>query len=330
MCGIAGIIEFDSTNTPDEQTLQRMVDKIRHRGPDESSILRRGRVGLGISRLAIIDPEGSHQPIANEDESVFMVFNGEIYNYKALRLQLEEAGHRFATRGDGEAVVHGFEEWGTGVFERLRGMFAIAIWDDADQRLVLARDRLGIKPLYVHNDGSRLVFASEIKSILEAGVEARFRPEVLECYLAFRYVAAPDTVFEKITKVPPSTFLIVDGNGTSQQQFHRFLLCPKHDVSESDAMDRLMELLVKSVEYRLQSDVPLGIFLSGGLDSGFLVALARMHTGNRLDTFSIGFNRGGIYDETEAAAVVARRFSTNQHSLKMDHVDFITRLPWRR
>jgi asparagine synthase (glutamine-hydrolysing) len=328
VCGIAGIIEYNSSREPDDQTLQSMVDRIRHRGPDESSILRRGKVGLGISRLAIIDPEGSHQPIANEDDSVFMVFNGEIYNYKGLRRQLEEAGHRFATKGDGEAVVHGYEEWGTGVFERLRGMFAVAIWDDASQRLVLARDRLGIKPLYVYDDGSRLVFASEIKSILEAGVEARFRHEALECYLAFRYVAAPDTVFEKVSKIPPSTFLIVDENGKSLQRFHSFSLRPKHDVSESEAIDRLLELLVKSVEYRLQSDVPLGVFLSGGLDSGFLVALARMHTADRLDTFSIGFNRGGIYDETEAAAVVARRFSTNQHILMMDHVDFVTRLPW--
>ena len=195
MCGIAGIVEKGPSSKPDLQTLQRMVNSIRHRGPDESSVIRRGMAGLGISRLAIIDPEGSHQPISNEDDSVLMVFNGEIYNYKALRRQLEDTGHRFATKGDGEAVVHGYEEWGTGLFERLRGMFAIAIWDDAKQRLVLARDRLGIKPLYVCDQGDRFVFASEIKSMLEAGVEARFRREALECYLAFRYVAAPDTMF---------------------------------------------------------------------------------------------------------------------------------------
>jgi asparagine synthase (glutamine-hydrolysing) len=328
MCGIAGIVDFNPSKQPGQQTLERMVDAIRHRGPDERAVTRRGSAGLGIARLAIIDPEGSHQPIANEDNNVFMVFNGEIYNYKALRGQLEESGHRFATNGDGEAVVHGYEEWGTGVFERLRGMFAVAIWDDARQRLLLARDRLGIKPLYVSEKGSRLVFASEIKSMLEAGIEARFRHQALECYLAFRYVAAPDTVFDGIHKIPPGTFVILDEHGQSQQRFHHVSLRPKHDVSEPEAIDRLLQLLVASVEYRLQSDVPLGVFLSGGLDSGFLVALARMHTGGRLDTFSIGFNRGGIYDETQAAAIVARHFSTDQHSVMMDHVDFASRLPW--
>jgi asparagine synthase (glutamine-hydrolysing) len=304
-----------------------MVDKIRHRGPDENAVLHRGEIGLGISRLAIIDPGGSHQPISNEDESVFIVFNGEIYNYRQLRVQLEETGHRFATRGDGEAIVHGYEEWGHGVFERLRGMFAIAIWDERERRLLLARDRIGIKPLYLHNDGNRLVFASEVKSILEAGVEAVLRSETLDCHLAFRYLPAPDTIFKGIRKLPPGEILIIDEKGETPVRYHRFELRPKHDVTEHEAVERLLELLKKSVEYRMQSDAPLGVFLSGGLDSGFLVAVARNLVEGKLDTFTIGFNRGGIYNETEAAAVVARRFSTEQHNISMDHVDFVTMLP---
>jgi asparagine synthase (glutamine-hydrolysing) len=327
VCGIAGIFAFNPSGEFDEQVLRDMVERIRHRGPDDSAVLHRGRVGVGISRLAIIDPAGSQQPIFNEDGSVFMVFNGEIYNYKQLRSQLETAGHRFVTKGDGESVVHGYEEWGTGVFERLRGMFAVAIYDENRRHLLLARDRIGIKPLYLHNDGNRLVFASEIKAMLEAGVDARFRRGALDCYLAFRYVPAPDTIFDGVRKLPPGEFLVVDESGETRGCFHTVSLRPKHAVSESEASEHLFQLLNRSVEYRLQSDVPLGVFLSGGLDSGFLVALARTHTREDLDTFSIGFNRAGIFDETEAAGVVARRFSTIQHSIKMDHAEFVARLP---
>jgi len=327
VCGIAGIYASNPSGRFTDADLDRMVACIHHRGPDERATVNRGRVGLGIARLAIIDPTGSHQPIVNEDRTVHMVFNGEIYNYKGLRDELEQTGHRFATRGDGEAVVHAYEEWGERAFERLRGMFAIALWDESKRRLVLARDRMGIKPLYLHRDGNRIVFGSEVKSILAAGAPARLRKEAVDCYLAFRYVPAPDTIFEGIDKLPPGEVLVVDESGESRRAFYRPELSPKHDVSPEEAQSKLLELVTRSVEYRLQSDVPLGVFLSGGLDSGFLVALTRSLRSGPLDTFSIGFNRGGVYDETGAAGVVARAFDATRHDVHMDHADFITRLP---
>jgi asparagine synthase (glutamine-hydrolysing) len=327
MCGIAGIYQNDPAAAADGIALSVMVETMRHRGPDEQRHVLRGRVGLGISRLAVIDPAGSHQPISNENDTVLMVFNGEIYNYRELRTSLEASGHRFSTIGDGEVIVHGYEQWGTGVFERLRGMFGIAIWDQGNDRLVLARDRLGIKPLYISRDGSRLMFASEVKALVAAGLPVRFRPETLDCYLAFRYVPAPDTVFEGVQKLRAGHFLVVDRGGERIERFHTLRLRPKSRISEEEAASQLFDLLQRSVRYRLQSDVPVGAFLSGGLDSGFLVALARELSPGRLDTFTIGFNRGGIYDETAAAAVVSRRFSTEQHSVLMNHIDFIARLP---
>jgi asparagine synthase (glutamine-hydrolysing) len=206
-------------------------------------------------------------------------------------------------------------------------MFAVALWDERARRLVIGRDRLGIKPLYLHRDPNRLVFASEVKSLLEAGVPAHLRAGALDCYLAFRYVPAPDTIFEGIEKLPAGELLIVDESGETRRSFYRPQLRPKHDVGEEEAAAHLAELLEKSVEYRLQSDVPLGVFLSGGLDSGFLVALARGQKEGRLDTFSIGFNRGGPYDETAAAGVVSAALGTTQHDIHMDPAGFLALLP---
>jgi asparagine synthase (glutamine-hydrolysing) len=328
MCGIAGILAFSNERPPQERGLANMVSAMRHRGPDEQAFVMRPRVGLGISRLAIIDPAGSHQPLSNENADVYVVFNGEIYNYKELRTTLETAGHQFATKGDGEVIVHGYEQWGAGVFARLRGMFAIALWDERNDCLVLARDRMGVKPLYVSRTPTHLLFASEVKAMFASGeVDPVLRSELMDCYLAFRYVPAPDTLFRGVRKVRPGEYWIVTADKETIETYHRHELGPKDDATEEAAVDRLHALFSRSVEYRLQSDVPLGLFLSGGLDSGFLVALARDKTAGRLDTFSIGFNRGGIYDETAAAEVVARRFETVQHSMHMDHRAFISMLP---
>ncbi len=328
MCGIAGILAFADGREPRDETLAAMVAVIRHRGPDEQTWTVRGRVGLGISRLAIIDPEGSHQPLANETGDVVLVFNGEIYNYRELHATLEKDGHRFATRGDGEVIVHGYEQWGTGVFARLRGMFAIALWDDRRRRLVLARDRMGIKPLYVATTPHAFLFASEAKAFFASGmVEPALRPELIDTYLAYRYVPAPDTLFRGVRKVRPGEFHVVENGVESIERYHVHAFTPKAKIGEAEAAEQLDELLTRSIEYHLQSDVPLGVFLSGGLDSGFLTALASEHTSGALDTFSVGFDRGGIYDETAAAEVVSRRFKTRQHSLRMGAAEYLRMLP---
>lgn len=328
MCGIAGIFAFVDSHAPRDETLSAMVASIRHRGPDEQTWTVRGRLGLGISRLAIIDPAGSHQPLASESRDVVLVFNGEIYNYLELRTELEREGHVFATRGDGEVIVHGYEQWGTAVFARLRGMFAVAIWDEKRRRLVLGRDRMGIKPLYVCRTPSAFLFASEIKALFASGmVSPELRPELIDTYLAFRYVPAPDTLFKGVRKVRPGEFVVVDDTGETTERYHMHVFTPKEKIGEAEAAEELFRLLERSMEYHLQSDVPLGVFLSGGLDSGFLTALASERAAGGLDTFSVGFDRGGIYDETAAAEVVVRRFKTRQHALHMDCASYHRLLP---
>lgn len=326
MCGIAGEFAFPSADVLPDATVAGMVNCIRHRGPDRQAHTRRGRVALGIARLCIIDIEGSNQPIRNESGDVSLVFNGEIYNFKELRSELEAAGHVFNTRGDGECIVHGYEEWGLDVLAKLRGMFAIALHDERAGRLILARDRMGIKPLYLHRSRERVVFGSEVKSILAAGVTATPRRELLDCYLTFRYVPAPDSLFEGVEKLRPGEYAVVDDNGVGMSRFAELNLLPKQEIAEREAAEQLLQLIRRSVEYRLQSDVPLGIFLSGGLDSGFLVALTREFTDGRFDTFSIGFNRGGIYNELPAAETVARRYGTEQHSVVIDPHTFASEL----
>jgi asparagine synthase (glutamine-hydrolysing) len=328
VCGIAGIYDFADSPPPRDAALAAMVASMRHRGPDEQTQTVRGRVGLGISRLAIIDPEGSHQPLVSETGDVTVVFNGEIYNYRELHAALEKEGHAFATRGDGEVIVHGYEQWGTGVFARLRGMFAIALWDAPRRRLVLARDRMGIKPLYLCRTPSSLLFASEAKALFASGMIApELRPELLDTYLTYRYVPAPDTLFRGVRKVRAGEFHVIEDSGETVERYHVHAFTPKTRIGEAEAAEQLDELLVRSIEYHLQSDVPLGVFLSGGLDSGFLTALASEHVSGTLDTFSVGFDRGGIYDETAAAAVVARRFQTRQHALRMDAATYARMLP---
>ena len=328
MCGIAGILSLAGTRTPDDRALAAMVQSIRHRGPDEQTWITRGPVGLGIARLSIIDPQGSHQPLGNETGDVAVVFNGEIYNYRELRKTLEADGHVFATHGDGEAIVHGYEQWGAGVFAKLRGMYAIALWDDRRQRLVLARDRMGIKPLYVCRTAQALLFASEAKALFASGmISPELRPELIDCYLTLRYVPAPDTLFKGVHKIRAGEFHVFENGNETVERYYTLAFTPKIEIDEADAAEQLDALMTRSIEYHLQSDVPLGLFLSGGLDSGLLTALASEYSSRPLDTFSVGFNRGGIYDETAAAAVVARRFGARPHPLHMDHTAYMRMLP---
>ncbi len=317
MCGIAGILNLDSAASPvRDDELRRMSATLVHRGPDDEGchVAPQGTCGLGFRRLAIIDLETGGQPIANEDQSVWLVFNGEIYNFRELRAGLERAGHRFRSRGDSEVIVHLYEEHGERCFEHLAGMFAVALWDQRRRRLVLARDRFGKKPLvYAELDG-RLYFASEAKAILAVNPRAaRLDAQSLHRYLLFQYVPAPWSIYENFRKLPPGCRVEVAGGRVSEPRRYYDLLPRGHfEGSYRQALARLDALLHQAVEKRLVADVPLGAFLSGGVDSSVVVALMRELGAEPLRTFCVGF-ADPRYDETAYARMVARHVGSEHH-----------------
>jgi asparagine synthase (glutamine-hydrolysing) len=312
MCGIAGVIFSDSARAPESDALCAMGAAIAHRGPDGEGILAEAGVGLVHRRLSIIDLAGGGQPIGNEDGSVQVVFNGEIYNYQTLRAELEAAGHRFRTNSDTEVLVHLYEERGERMVERLRGMFAFAIWDRPRRRLLLARDRVGIKPLYVYRDADVLLFASEPKAIL---AWPGFRPELdhaaLEDYLAYGIVPGPRSIFRGITKLPPAHTLIVEPHrlGAAPRRYWRLKFEPNESLTAEEWTEAVHAKFAESVKAHMIADVPVGAFLSGGLDSSAVVATASRLSAERLRTYSIGFAEDG-FSETPHARVVADHFHT--------------------
>ncbi|MEE8523262.1 MAG: asparagine synthase (glutamine-hydrolyzing) [Thermoanaerobaculia bacterium] len=314
MCGITGAVDFDRPPV-DRATLEHMTRTMTHRGPDEEGFFLDGSAALGMRRLSIIDVAGSHQPMANEDGSVQMVFNGEIYNYRGLRDELLRRGHRFANDGDTETIVHAYEEYGLNFVQHLNGMFAIAIWDADARRLVLARDRLGIKPLYHSADNRRIVFGSEPKAILASGLlEPEVDPLALQAYLALRYVPAPLAIFRGMRKLPAAHLLVFDRDGCREIPYWDVDFEPRPGTSERRELERFQELFDDAVRKRLISDVPLGAFLSGGLDSsGIVASMAQaslaLGNGSRPKTFSIGFEEQG-FDERRFARRVAADFGT--------------------
>ena len=305
MCGIAGIASFDPQHRPDAEQLRVMCDTIAHRGPDGYGGEIRDDVALGMRRLAVIDVAGGQQPIFNEDRTVRVVFNGEIYNYRELRKELEARGHRFATHSDTEVIVHLWEEHGAGFVDRLNGMFAIALHDMTQRRLLLARDHLGIKPLFYSLDRQRLVFGSEVKALLASGlVQRRLDVDMLGQFLAWEYVPGPGTLLQDIRKLEPGCLLDVDlaTGRASHRQFWdvpRSLHSDMPPLSDGDWLDRIDDQLRRSVQRQLVSDVPLGAFLSGGVDSSLIVA-GMEHA----RTFSIGFD-DPTYNELPWAQRVA-------------------------
>lgn len=319
MCGIAGILSLAEPRPATAADAATMAATLVHRGPDDAASWAdaRGRCALGFRRLSIIDLVGGRQPIASEDGRVQVIFNGEIYNFRALRRELEAAGHRFATNADSEVIVHGYEQWGDGVFARLEGMFAIGVWDDGAATLTLARDRLGQKPLlYAEHDG-RLYFASELKALLALPEFPReLDPQALHEYLLFQYVPAPRSILRHVQKLLPGHFLKLSAGArasdAAQQRYWRVPAGARFDGSYDDAKQRLGELLTAAVEKRLVADVPLGAFLSGGVDSSIVVGLMRRLGASPLRTFAIGFP-DARYDETAHAARVAARFDTEHH-----------------
>lgn len=315
MCGIAGVLHRSPERPVARDLVERMCGVLRHRGPDDEGILCDGPLGMGMRRLSIIDLAGGRQPIADERGVVWTVFNGEIYNYPETRADLESRGHRFSTASDTEVIVHLYEEHGADFVEHLDGMFAVAVWDAARRRLVLARDRLGIKPLYYAVDGERVVFGSELKAVLAAGVAREIDHQALHDYLSVSYVPGPRTIFRGVRKLPPGHRLVCEGETVALQRYWT-IPYPPTPVARRDAehVEALRALLRRTVKRHLLSDVPLGVFLSGGVDSATLVALMSEVSGERVRTFSIGFEEAS-YDELDGARAVARRFDTEHHEL---------------
>jgi asparagine synthase (glutamine-hydrolysing) len=321
MCGIAGFAEqhqrggWTGLDTVEEDTalLRAMCAAIRHRGPDDEGIRVMPGAALGMRRLSIIDLATGHQPMHNEDSTVWVVFNGEIYNYAELRATLVNRGHRFYTASDTETIVHAYEEWGEDAFRRLRGMFGIALWDSRDGSLLLARDRVGIKPLHFAAAGGRLYFGSEIKSILAANdVEPALDFQALDHYLSFLYTPRDASIFAGIRKLPPG-HLLRWRNGTVDIRRYWELPAEEHmPASEEEAAEALREVLRDAVRSHLMSEVPLGAFLSGGVDSSLVVGLMAEASSRPVRTFSIGFD-DPRYDELDHARSVARHFGTEHH-----------------
>lgn len=330
MCGIAGFVHPGLDVEGAEALLQRMTAIIRHRGPDDDGHWLGDDVGLGMRRLSIIDVAGGRQPIANEDGSVIAVFNGEIYNYQQLRHELEAAGHHFSTNSDTETIVHAYEDEGVDFVRRLRGMFAIAVWDRRRGRLVLARDRFGKKPLHYTTVGDRLVFGSEIKSLLLApDVRRELDPAAVSQYFAFGYISAPRTAFLNIHKLPAAHTLTFEHGDVTLLPYWRLDFTPRSADDEETAVRTVRELLTEAVRIRLMSEVPLGAFLSGGVDSSAVVALMSQVSNQQVKTFSIGFEEQD-FSEVEYARLVANRYDTDHHEfiVRMDLLEVLPRLIW--
>jgi asparagine synthase (glutamine-hydrolysing) len=328
MCGIAGQFNFQRHEPVDRETIVRMARSIAHRGPDDEGFFVAGPVGLGFRRLSIIDLAGGHQPMSNTEETVWIIFNGEIYNYKELRAQLQSKGYQFRTNSDTEVIVHGYEEWGTDVFNHLNGMFGLAIWDVLNQRLVVARDAMGIKLVYYKIANGHLTFGSEIRAILAAEDS---RPEVdpvaLNLFLRFRYTPSPLTIFQGIRKLAPGTMLVVEKGLCRQERWYNFVPTPfAPRKKDKEAVAELLDLYKHAVQRHLLSDVPVGILLSGGVDSGLLLALMNEH-GDSWPAYTVGYGKSFADDELFDAAETASLLGARHVTVMLDRVEFERSLP---
>jgi asparagine synthase (glutamine-hydrolysing) len=308
-----------------------MTSAVAHRGPDAAGFFVGAGIGLGHRRLSIIDLSTGDQPLANEDRTIWVVFNGEIYNFAEIRTTLEAFGHRFRTHTDTEVIVHAYEQWGDGAVERFRGMFAFALWDERRRRLLLVRDRLGVKPLYYCATSAGVTFGSEIKSLLEdPDVPRDWSPEALDAYLALQYVPCPQTAYRAVRKLPPGHLLVAEGGRVVVKQYWDLTFPGDGDAArENEYLEQLDALVTEAVRLRLVSDVPLGAFLSGGVDSSAVVAaMADMRPG-RVVTTTVGFEERG-FDELEHARAVARHLGVERHEtiVQPDVVDLLPQLAW--
>ncbi len=331
MCGIAGILRLDGRTSDDRAALEKMRESLFHRGPDGCGSLIRGPVRLTMRRLSIIDLDGGSQPMTNESGLIHVVFNGEIYNFAELRDTLVGCGHQFRTRSDTETIVHAYEEWGDDFVRRLNGMFAIALWDESRARLVLARDRAGIKPLYYARVNDTLVFASELKALLQSGLIARdLDYRALGQYLSLEYIPAPASILRDVRKLRPGHLLVASSDGTREQAYWDLRLAQSEtepiEGSEADHARAFLKTLRRAVEREMVSDVPIGVLLSGGLDSSAVAALMTEVSQNPVRSFSVSFEERS-FDESEYARLVAERLGTVHHELRVTAGDLREALP---
>jgi asparagine synthase (glutamine-hydrolysing) len=327
VCGICGKLIFDRQASISPSLLKGMADTISHRGPDDEGYYVSGPVGLGFRRLSIIDLNTGHQPLANEDGTVWIVFNGEIYNYQELRRQLQSKGHIFRTQTDTEVIVHLYEEFGAACVEKLRGMFAFAIWDERQEVLLLARDRVGIKPLYYRLTDESIIFGSEIKAVLaDPEVQPEVSPGMIDRFLTFYYVPGEETLFRDIAKLPPASYMVIRGGKTQITQYWdlRFSTTAR---SIEDATQELLVLLQESVQLHMISDVPLGFLLSGGVDSTAMLGFAVGKTEHKISSYTIGFSDPGMTDERPYARLAAARYGSQHHEMTIGARDFADFLP---
>lgn len=327
MCGICGIVSLGGGPVRSEDLLA-MRDRMVHRGPDDAGVFINGSVALGHRRLSIIDLSTGHQPMTNEDGSVVIVYNGELYNYLDLRSELIAKGHVFATRSDTEVIVHAYEEFGKGCLEHFRGMFAFALWDGRKRRLFAARDRLGKKPLYYVRWGDTFLFASEIKALLAHPAARReVDDESLDLYFGFRFVPGPRTMFRGIAKLQPGHTLVVEGSEVRTEQYWDIDTITTREIALDNAQEEFVSLLKEAVRMRLMSEVPLGVFLSGGVDSSAVVALMSEIVPGPIKTFSVGYADDPAENEFEYARMVASRYQTAHHEFRLTADDFLAFLP---
>jgi asparagine synthase (glutamine-hydrolysing) len=328
MCGIAGQYNFQRGEPVERETIVRMARSIAHRGPDDEGFFISGPVGLGFRRLSIIDLAGGHQPMSNSEGTVWIIFNGEIYNYKELRAELQNKGYQFRTSSDTEVIIHGYKEWGTDVFEHLNGMFGLAIWDVLNERLTVARDAMGIKLVYYRVAAGQLTFGSEIRAVLAADdATPRVDASAVNLFLRFRYTPSPYTIFGGVRKLAPGTMLIAEKGKCREERWYNFVPTPfAAPKKDKEAVEELLHLYQHAVQRHLLSDVPVGILLSGGIDSGLLLALMNEH-GNAWPAYTIGYGKrfadDELFDAAETASVLGARHTT----VLLDRAEFERSLP---
>jgi asparagine synthase (glutamine-hydrolysing) len=328
MCGIAGQFNFQRLDPVERETIVRMARSITHRGPDDEGFFVSGPVGLGFRRLSIIDLTGGHQPMSDAEETVWIIFNGEIYNYRELRLELQNKGYQFRTSSDTEVIIHGYKQWGKDVFNHLNGMFGLAIWDVLNERLIMARDAMGIKLVYYRIANGQLTFGSEIRALLATeDCERDLDPVALKLFLRFRYTPSPLTIFQGIRKLAPGTMLIVEKGQCREERWYNFTPTPfSRPKKEKDAAQELLELYKGAVGRHLLSDVPVGILLSGGLDSGLLLALMNEY-GASWPAYTIGYGKSFADDELFDAAETASLLGARHVTVTLDQGEFERSLP---
>ena len=328
MCGICGQFNFGNGRPVIREDIERMARSIAHRGPDDHGFYVAGSLGLGFRRLSIIDLEGGHQPMSDAEESVWVIFNGEIYNFPELKRELESYGHKFRTRCDTEVIVHGYKQWGDDVFNHLNGMFGLAIWDTRKRRLVLARDPFGIKLIYYRIRNGSLHFGSEVRAVMAASQErAEVDPNSLNLFLRYRYTPSPHTMFQGIQKLAAGTLLVCENGACSVRQWYRYKPSPlSPPKSDGEAREELAALYRQAMKRHLLSDVPVGLLLSGGLDSGLLLALMNLY-GESWQTYTVGYGASFADDELMDAQATASRFSSRHTQVMLDRKTFEEALP---